>query len=288
MRKKDDSPSISLFSFQDIITSITGIMFLVVLLLLLLIFESIPAKQQSSADAADPGELRQVRQEITRLEAELRQTQEYEKQLKQRLEDLRKKDPAMLEKRMQELKEKLKRIAEELEKQKQILEQQQAQEKKEREEAEMLKEKVAELQEQTQKVEEAISHLKEQIERLKKQMEQIQKVVQFSVEQSSQKSFLVAEYGPDGFLVLDTSEKKTYDLRKSGADDDTRINALVQWLKGRNPDKETVSIILKPASLKLWGDIQEALSSQTKFQFGLELFPDDTMTIFPNGAGGVK
>ena len=34
MPKRDHTPAISLFSFQDIITSITGIMFLVVLLLL--------------------------------------------------------------------------------------------------------------------------------------------------------------------------------------------------------------------------------------------------------------
>ena len=37
MPKQDHTPAVSLFSFQDIITSITGIMFLVVLLLLLFI-----------------------------------------------------------------------------------------------------------------------------------------------------------------------------------------------------------------------------------------------------------
>ena len=42
MPKQDHTPAVSLFSFQDIITSITGIMFLVVLLLLLFILEAEP------------------------------------------------------------------------------------------------------------------------------------------------------------------------------------------------------------------------------------------------------
>ena len=39
-RKSNNESAISLFSFQDIITSITGIMFLIVLLLLLVMFSS--------------------------------------------------------------------------------------------------------------------------------------------------------------------------------------------------------------------------------------------------------
>ena len=39
-RKEEEASAISLFSFQDIITSITGIMFLVVLLLVLILLTS--------------------------------------------------------------------------------------------------------------------------------------------------------------------------------------------------------------------------------------------------------
>ena len=40
MSKKDNTPAISFFSFQDIITSVTGIMFLVVMLLVLMVLRS--------------------------------------------------------------------------------------------------------------------------------------------------------------------------------------------------------------------------------------------------------
>ena len=71
MSKKDDSPAISLFSFQDIITSITGIMFLVVLLLLLLIFESKPITPQEKQSDRDRQAMQALAQEINTLKMQI-------------------------------------------------------------------------------------------------------------------------------------------------------------------------------------------------------------------------
>ena len=65
MAAKDNSPAISFFSFQDIITSITGIMFLVVIMLVLMVLQqSSSAPQQKS---------RELQKELTALEGELKQ-----------------------------------------------------------------------------------------------------------------------------------------------------------------------------------------------------------------------
>ena len=71
MSKKDDSPASSLFSFQDIITSIPGIMFLVVLLLLLLIFEADPVAEPPKQTDKDKQQMQAVMQEINNLKAQI-------------------------------------------------------------------------------------------------------------------------------------------------------------------------------------------------------------------------
>ena len=63
MSRKDNSPGISFFSFQDIITSITGIMFLVVLMLVLMILNSPSHAARQKA--------REVSEEIGKLEEDL-------------------------------------------------------------------------------------------------------------------------------------------------------------------------------------------------------------------------
>ena len=65
MAKKDNSPAISFFSFQDIITSITGIMFLVVMMLVLMILN------QSGVTGAE----KQVRADLRQLNRELEELQ---------------------------------------------------------------------------------------------------------------------------------------------------------------------------------------------------------------------
>ena len=68
MAARDNTPTISFFSFQDIITSVTGIMFLVVIMLVLMVLQqnSSPARQKS----------RELQTELAALENELKQLQD--------------------------------------------------------------------------------------------------------------------------------------------------------------------------------------------------------------------
>ena len=79
MSARDDSPPVSLFSFQDIITSITGIMFLVVLLLALIILDSSilnSASEEKSSAAPPPAQdLTELKQKIALLDQLLKDSQ---------------------------------------------------------------------------------------------------------------------------------------------------------------------------------------------------------------------
>ena len=112
MSKKDDSPAISLFSFQDIITSITGIMFLVVLLLILLIFESTPTKNQQNSD--DSKDIREIRQQIIRLQQMLLQNRRMEDDLRKRIAEQQKLPMAVLEKKKLDLSESVQKLQQQL------------------------------------------------------------------------------------------------------------------------------------------------------------------------------
>ena len=63
MSRKDDTPAISFFSFQDIITSITGIMFLVVLILVLMILRS-PSNAIRQREMKVSGEIRELEKNL--------------------------------------------------------------------------------------------------------------------------------------------------------------------------------------------------------------------------------
>ena len=89
MSRKDNSPGISFFSFQDIITSITGIMFLVVLMLVLMILNSPSHAARQKA--------REVSEEIGKLEEDLTDLRKSLEQL-DRQTDRQRKRVAELEK----------------------------------------------------------------------------------------------------------------------------------------------------------------------------------------------
>ena len=105
MSRKDDSPAISLFSFQDIITSITGIMFLVVILLVIFLFESKPKK--ADADPETVKMQKSIYAEIVELEKILADFRKQEEEQKKLLAELQKMSPETIEKRKKELEKRI-------------------------------------------------------------------------------------------------------------------------------------------------------------------------------------
>ena len=98
-RSNEDESPISLFSFQDIITSITGIMFLVVLLLVLIMLSSFE-KNTSDPVAAETCRLTR---ELSELKKKLQSLQNNQTELAEQLAKLKKLTPAELAARKMEL-----------------------------------------------------------------------------------------------------------------------------------------------------------------------------------------
>ena len=100
MAKKDNTPAISFFSFQDIITSITGIMFLVVLILVLLVVTR--SKTAVAAGKVDL-EIAELRQKIEQLKTAVAESASRRDTLRQRISELEKLDAASLPAKREEL-----------------------------------------------------------------------------------------------------------------------------------------------------------------------------------------
>lgn len=89
MASKDNSPAISFFSFQDIITSITGIMFLVVIMLVLMVLQqgsSVPQQKQRELQK----ELKTLEEEQKKINDELNRLRQQAEQQKKRIDELAK------------------------------------------------------------------------------------------------------------------------------------------------------------------------------------------------------
>ena len=89
MAKKDNSPAISFFSFQDIITSITGIMFLVVMMLVLMILQQ-PDSAAKQMDQRVKENVKKLEQEVKALKQSLLILAKQAEMRKKRLEELKK------------------------------------------------------------------------------------------------------------------------------------------------------------------------------------------------------
>ena len=287
MSKKDDSPAISLFSFQDIITSITGIMFLVVLLLLLLIFEADPVAEPPKQTDKDKQQMQAVMQEINNLKAQIEKIKNQRKELEKQLAEYQKMSPQLIEQKKNELEELLKKLTEENIRLKLSVSQAQQHEMQVVDNIEKLEISYKDTVKSIENERKNNKEKKTETEELAKRLETIKKTVVFSVEQSSESNPLLAEFTSGGFLVLDFAANKVHDLRTDAKDVNASFDKFIDWVKQRDRYSETLSIILGPSSLKYW-DIISLKLKDLGFRHGLELLGDDNYTLFGANAGGEK
>ena len=89
MSQKDNTPAISFFSFQDIITSVTGIMFLVVLLLVLMVLRS-PTDAVRQREMKVSGEIRELENTLEELRRAATALNRRTEEQRRRFEELKK------------------------------------------------------------------------------------------------------------------------------------------------------------------------------------------------------
>ena len=208
-----------------------------------------------------------------------------EERQKKALEELMKMSPEKIAARKRELEKKYAQVAQNLLKLQQEQNEMRLFIQNAAENIRTMQEKLAVDKEQLAKETLESAENKKNLENLKKQLEEVKKAATFSVESSSDKNFILAEFGKDGFMVKDFSAQVDHDLRIPGASADEHIDKFIDWVSTRDKNSELVSVIIGPANLKHWNEIANRLK-KLSFGYGVEFYPDDNTTIFTGKQGG--
>ncbi len=276
MSKRSHAPAISLFSFQDIITSITGIMFLVVLLLLLFILEVDPKKpdvnlsEQYSQASARIEELRRL----------LSSNRGMEKELQEKLYELQKNDPRQLSQRLEALSSELVQLEAGVDPRHQELQKFERQLKELKKVSKEAEARLNDLQEQARKSTQRVEDLKKNLAKAECQEQRREHLMPYTVDSSLGTSPIIAECGADGIRAITVADRSIHDFRCSNVlTYFESVEAFMGWVRTLDALQVYFCLLIKPVAFQY----AELLSSQLKaagFQRGLEVMPSNESTIF--------
>ena len=274
-RKSKEETAISLFSFQDIITSVTGIMFLVVLLLMLMMITSrIPKFKDTQASES----IKELRKEANILKNQLQQLRKNHEQQNKEIEQLKKLSPEEIQRKLEEFRqilqieqaqaETLANTVQSKEERYKIL----LQEKQELTQSVEQKKKVIEDLQQQQK------ELTETIKQKEADSQQRNRVIKYVIHSSSVKTPVLAELDKDGIRFMDLNTKKLTDLRRPGNAHES-LPMFAMELSRFNPSQVYFSVAVKPGGFKYALQVLKILKDNN-IERGSEILPDDETSIF--------
>ncbi len=277
MARKDDSPAISLFSFQDIITSLTGIMFLVVLLLVIFMMDLHKAddpktvKETRQISEAASKRARELKKQLVRLRKQ-------EAQYQTRIRELQKLDLDSLWIRLESMRRELQKhqvrirnLAAKRSALKKAAERQQQQLKDLRERADRENQECIASAQRVQKLQE---ELKKKYARTVK----VRNALKYVVENDTSFAPVLVECTPAGIRIMECSTGQETDLRIAGGSFTERRRRFVEWVRQRGRNDEYYTILLKPGSVE-YEVLLDDLDAQQKRR-GLELLPSDDLSLW--------
>ncbi len=272
-RKNTGESPISLFSFQDIITSITGIMFLVVLFLILIMLTSRPDTRQHSSE-----NIQELQKELADLKAKLQQLRSNSQSLDKQLEELKKLDPKELERQKEYCQQMISQTRASLEKITLQVNYKSTQVKELRQEhldlqklIKLKKQVINDLQLQLAEISKTVKQ-KEEISRQRK------RVMKYVIHSSTPKRPVLAELDKDGIRLMDVDKKKFTDLRRNGRGAES-LSMLVEKLADFDPVQVYFTVAVKPGGFKYAMQVLDILK-KNNFERGTEILPDDNTSIF--------
>lgn len=270
MAAKDNSPAISFFSFQDIITSITGIMFLVVIMLVLMVLQqnSSPARQKSrelqTELAALENELKQLQDSLVRFR---RQDEEQNKRIEEleklRLETL----PGLKQERLRQLKLVDRTIAELEETNERILLRQQEQVKIKKEKEILIqrnKDRLTELRQE-------IAALDESIRQREKIYLRFRNVIRFVWNKSNPKQPVLLECSGTEITVNPLDGKNRRRIF-------TNYSECMVHCRTFSPQSTYFVLLLKPSAFSYAERFSRELQ-KAGYERGREILPDEQVLI---------
>ena len=276
-RREEDTSAISLFSFQDIITSITGIMFLVVLLLVLIMLTSHEPTAQTEQPESE--ENREMLAQIATLQKQLEDMKNVQISVDEELKKLRQLSPEAVEAKIKELEKKLQQKAQEIQDAIKELEKDQAQLEELENKVKKINKELAPKQEKLQKLENERKNLENQIKKKKAEIEQKKKMMEFSIDNNTNKIPVLVEIDKDGCQIMNISDGKHIDLRVNNRPADS-IKKFWQYLAGNcNPTSNYVTLVIKPSAFPYVENMINTLK-QKNYERGVEILPDEKTSIF--------
>ena len=282
MSAKDDSPPVSLFSFQDIITSITGIMFLVVLLLALIILDSsiLNAPGEETAPPPEPApNLAELKKKVTALEQLLKDSRLEFRHLSLQMEKAIQLPLEKLEENLsleQEKNSNLKRKLQESERIRLSLKNENLHLEKE---SLRLTEESRRQDGQIQRKKTELEKNRQKLEKLRKQLEKQKKLISYSIDSDFPKKLLIVECGPAGIRVKNTATGEIHNfIDDSDLTYASSIAKFLKWAKTRDCRTEYFSLVITPGAFGYADNLDQELIS-AGFSRGREILPSNDSRI---------
>ena len=285
-RKRKDSNPVSLFAFQDIITSITGIMVLVVLLIIL---DIISHKEKNSLKADDSsGDIKKLEELAKGLETKLLEGKEWlnvnEELIRKALAVDLNALPKMIEKeekrhlRLVSALEIRRRKSAEL---KSLILKTQKAEKERRELIEKNREEIERLKKSLAEEKSRIKDLAAKFETMKRDAEKMKKRVEIRTSDKLDKTPVFVECSGGVIKTKVIKESSGIGMIKGGGGDRKRmLENFFQWLSSNgDPAKESVVVIVKPSSADYIKELC-AILEQFGFEYNLEPMPEDKTGVY--------
>lgn len=264
MAKKDNSPAISFFSFQDIITSITGIMFLVVMMLVLMILNQsgvTGAEKQVRADLRQLNrELEELQSMVTQFEKTSRLQQEQITKLQQlKLETLPEKKRTLIAV-LQDMDNAIRQAAKDKSTFLKLQE-------KERINGEKQAAETLRLAENNRQLEKTLL-------RQEKNHELYRKIMQMAWDKGNPKRPVFLECGKDSICSGTPEEPEKIQCFQD-------LDTCLAWCRTLSPDEVCFILLLKPSSFAYGEKLSRELQ-KSGYERGREVLPDET-ELFSSG-----
>ena len=272
--RRAQSVAISLFSFQDIMMTVMGILLLIALLLALQLTDAVDAA--ASQDGGEtttrvdglmsPAELDAMAAEVDAMRESLNEKRaSYDRALLG--ESLREDHIESARQRVEELAESLAESQDKIDQAEAILEDAEDQ--------------------SDDRVATAASAvvLREKIESLEAELDEQgrAKRLTYLVDENTGKQPILVEFSAT-LVGIGSPKRPEEALWLTGDDMEAQIQAVVELAGGRDPRSEYFVILLKPSAFQHYDALRAALT-KAKFQVGTELVPEDAFVLEPPGSG---
>ena len=266
-RRRRRSAPFSLFAFQDIITSVTGIMLVITMLLALELLERTDAAPPQ-ATAAISNDLQQV---IAAAEREIAELEQQLQKRGKRLSSAAAVSPSQLRQQIGELEESIRRL-------RNLINESRRRELRTRDRVE----KARRQQQESRKREELMADLLRRSAAKRQQLRKLQQSNRliFNPAQGNAKSPWLVEVSAKRLLV---AESGVAGKPLAFAD----VNAFLRWARQRDKRSEYFVLLLKPDAIERFRETRDGLD-EAGFDIGFDLLTNDQTVIDPKLGAGVE